>query len=67
MFPFVIVLVKLALRNMQKLNRMLVLNWIPEIRNTYQIPFLLNHVILDQAKLMMTILLLKDLWYYIAM
>ena len=58
-------LVKIALPNIQKLNCMFVLDKITEIINPYQIPFFLNHVILDQVKLMMTILLLRDLWYYI--
>jgi len=58
-------LVKIALPNIQKLNCMFMLDQITEIINPYQIPFLLNHVILDQVKLMMTILLLRDLWYYI--
>ena len=49
------------------LNCMLVLDWIAEIMNPYQIPFLLNYVIVDQVKLMMTKLLLKDLWQYIVM
>ncbi|KAK2703605.1 hypothetical protein QYM36_018002 [Artemia franciscana] len=46
--------------NIVKLNRTLVLDQMPEAMNSYWIPFLLNHMILDQAKLITTILLLKD-------